>query len=296
MRIGSLCSGYGGLDMALGGDVVWHCENDPHASKVLAHHWPRVPNLGDLKAVDWSSVEPVDWLTAGYPCQPFSAAGKRQGVEDPRHIWPSIAEGISCLRPRYIVLENVRGHLSLGFDVVLGSLTRLGYDVRWGVVRASDAGAAHQRARLFILAHAHGERVDGSGLEWARGRQELAHRGDAVADADRDGSQGAQATSGSGQGWSAEDGRGQRSDGCDWGAYGPAIERWGAVLERMAPSPTEPGRNRPRLAAPFVEWMMGLPEGHVTGVPGLSRTNQLEILGNGVVPQQAVLALRMLHG
>ncbi|MFE2871870.1 DNA cytosine methyltransferase, partial [Embleya sp. NPDC059259] len=77
-RVGSLCTGYGGLDDAvravLGGETVWHADNDPGASAILAHHWPTVPNLGDITAVDWAAVEPVDVVTGGYPCQPFSVA------------------------------------------------------------------------------------------------------------------------------------------------------------------------------------------------------------------------------
>jgi len=137
MRIGSLCSGYGGLDLGaqavLGGTVAWHVEYDPNASRILAHHWPNVPNLGDLTAVDWTQVEPVDVLTAGYPCQPFSHAGQRKGSADVRHLWPHVARAISVLRPRLVLLENVRGHVSLGLDAVIGDLSRLGYDARWAL-------------------------------------------------------------------------------------------------------------------------------------------------------------------
>ncbi|GAB3147327.1 hypothetical protein GCM10027290_30440 [Micromonospora sonneratiae] len=80
-RIGSLCSGYGGLDLAvelvLGGQVTWYAETDRHASRVLANHWPRVPNLGDIRTTDWTQVEPVDIITAGFPCQDISNAGER---------------------------------------------------------------------------------------------------------------------------------------------------------------------------------------------------------------------------
>ena len=113
MRIGSLCSGYGGLDLgviaALGGSVAWHVEYDAAPSKILAHHWPDVPNHGDVKTTDWSAVEPVGILTAGYPCQPFSVAGKRKGVKDDRHLWPAVCLAIGNLRPGLVVLENVRG-------------------------------------------------------------------------------------------------------------------------------------------------------------------------------------------
>ena len=155
--LASLCSGYGGLDLAVEqvvGPVVHRCfvEFDKHPSAILAHHYPGVPNLGDVKALAWAAPG-IDILSAGYPCQPFSAAGKRKGADDPRHLWPSISAGIALSRPRVLCLENVRGHLSLGFDVVLTDLHRLGYDVRWTLLRAADVGACHGRARLFILAH-----------------------------------------------------------------------------------------------------------------------------------------------
>ena len=156
MRIGSLFSGYGGLDAGvqsvLGGSVAWHVEFDKHPSAILAHHFPDVPNFGDVTAVDWSTVEPVDVLTGGYPCQPFSHAGKRKGTDDERHLWPHVRDAIGALRPRLVVLENVAGHLTLGGPGVVGEIAGLGYDARWGVVRAADAGAPHRRARLFIVA------------------------------------------------------------------------------------------------------------------------------------------------
>jgi DNA (cytosine-5)-methyltransferase 1 len=157
MKIGSLCTGYGGLDMAVeayfGAYTVWCAEYDKYASELIEENFGYL-NHGDISKIDWSSVEPIDILTAGYPCQPFSEAGKRKGVNDERHIWPHITEAIRVLRPKFIVLENVRGHLSLGFDRVLGDLTELGYDARWKVVRASEVGAPHSRARVFIVAYA----------------------------------------------------------------------------------------------------------------------------------------------
>lgn len=153
--IGSLCSGYGGLDMAAealtGGTTLWHCEYDDHPSTLLALRYPGVPNYGDLKALDWTETE-VDVLTAGYPCQPFSGAGKRLGTDDPRHLFPYIAQGVERMRPPLLLLENVRGHLSLGFDVVLAELDRIGYDARWTLLRAADVGAPHGRSRLWIAA------------------------------------------------------------------------------------------------------------------------------------------------
>ena len=155
MRVGSLCSGYGGLDLAVedvfSAETVWHCEIDAAASKVLEKRWPGVPNLYDLTAVDWGTVEPVDIMTAGYPCQPFSHAGQRKGTTDERHIWPYVREAIRRVRPRYTVVENVAGHRSLGFDRVLGDLAEDGMHVWWTSIRAADVGACHSRERVFLL-------------------------------------------------------------------------------------------------------------------------------------------------
>jgi len=160
MKIGSLCSGYGGLDMAVEAfykaETVWMSDIDKASSLVIDKRWG-LPNLGDLKLVDWEHIEPVDILTAGYPCQPFSTAGQRKGANDPRHLWPSIKEIISRIRPGVVILENVRGHLTLGFKEVLADLTEIGYDARWEIVRASDVGAPHQRARLFVIAYSNSD-------------------------------------------------------------------------------------------------------------------------------------------
>ncbi|MEU4241903.1 DNA cytosine methyltransferase [Actinoplanes sp. NPDC026619] len=161
LRAGSLCSGYGGLELGAGltlGPIehMWHGEYDPAPAAVLANRWPGVPNLGDIAAVTaaggWAGLDPIDLLLAGYPCQPFSYAGPRGGFDDPRNRWPDVWAAIRALRPRLVILENVRGHLGLGFDVVTASLAAIGYVGRWRCVRASDAGAAHQRERLFVLA------------------------------------------------------------------------------------------------------------------------------------------------
>lgn len=149
MIVGSLCSGFGGLDLGLeraGFRTVWHAEVDKACSEVLALRWPGVPNHGDLKKVEWSSVQRVDVITAGYPCQPFSHAGKRRGEEDPRHLWPFVLGAVRSLRPGAVLLENVPGHRSKGFGTVLGDLASCGYDARWTSLRASDVGAPHRRS------------------------------------------------------------------------------------------------------------------------------------------------------
>ena len=255
-------TGYGGLDMAVGGDVVWYSEIEPAACKILAEHYPGVTNLGDITVVDWSTVEPVDVITGGYPCQPFSTAGMRRGKNDDRHLWPYVRDAISTLRPSLAVLENVRGHLSMGLADVIGDLAGVGYDARWGLVRASDAGAPHGRARVFIVAY-----PDGKGLQGLSDRSSEAQ--------------------------ARINGHTEQGIGPSfWGQYESAITRWESIT-RPAPQPTVHRTDRERINTRFVEWMMGLPEGHVTG-RGLSAAQELKMLGNGVCPQQAALALRLL--
>lgn len=279
-RIGSLCSGYGGLDLAaetvFGAKAIWHSEIGPVA-RVLAERWPDTPNLGDLTRIDWHTVQPVDIYAAGYPCQPFSQSGKKLGVNDERHIWPHIAEGIRVLRPRFVVLENVAGHRRIGFDVVLGDLASLGYDAQWTSIRACDVGAPHERERLFVLAtrpealpHAAGERRDPRpGL-----------RADTAAEVGR---------------LFAGDSAGD--PGFEWLDYAEAVAQWEDVTGRPAPVPVVRGPAGGTVpSARFIEWLQGLPAGWVTDVQGLSTEEQIEALGNGVVPQQAEAALRWLLG
>lgn len=191
MRIGSLFTGYGGLDMAaeavLGGTVAWTVENDQHACKVIEARYPGVPNLGDVTRVDWAAVEPVDVVTAGYPCQPFSVAGQRRGTDDERHLWPYVAAAVRVLRPRWVLLENVAGHLRLGFADVLADLAGLRLDAEWTIVRASDVGAPHRRERLFCLAW-DADREDAAPLGEVQEQESDADRaGGAAADSERQG-------------------------------------------------------------------------------------------------------------
>lgn len=155
-KVGALFAGYGGLEMGVSQVLdtrpAWFSEFDPAPSRILAQRFPGVPNLGDVTKVDWAAVEPVDIITGGYPCQPFSHAGNRKGTQDSRHLWPYVTDAVSVLRPMMCVFENVQGHLSLGFDQVVRDLHQLGYDVYWTLMSAASVGAPHRRNRLFILA------------------------------------------------------------------------------------------------------------------------------------------------
>jgi DNA (cytosine-5)-methyltransferase 1 len=319
MKIGSLCTGYGGLDMAVekyfGAETLWTSEIDKNASIVVQERIKK-PNLGDLKKINWETVEPIDILTAGYPCQPFSHAGQRKGTTDERHIWPSILEAIGTLRPKYIILENVRGHLSLGFKEVLKDLAICGYDAIWRIVRASDAGAPHRRERLFIIAqptNADGERRVIRAHETERHqRQSQSEFGECceiVTDADGGACQESRRANRSIHGKTVKG-----IDGANWNEHGSCIESIGDTDNEHQPYDGQMSQLGSRFASRcemrmrgtpnpldldgklnpvFVEYMMGLPEGWVTSLP-ISRSQQLKILGNGVVPQQAFLAIALL--
>lgn len=180
LKLGSLFSDYGGLDLAaekvFDAETVWHCEWENAPSKILAAHWPDVPNYRDVSKVDFTQVEPVDILTGGFPCQDLSLAGKRAGLKEGTRsgLWIEFARAIDELQPKYVIAENVRGLLSATADhdlefcpwcmgetdsepalralgAVLGSLADLGYDARWVGVRAADSGAPHNRFRIFVL-------------------------------------------------------------------------------------------------------------------------------------------------
>lgn len=315
MKIGSLCSGYGGLDMAVeafyGAETAFMCDIDKYASIVIKERWG-VPNLGDMKQVNWSNVEPVDILTAGYPCQPFSTAGQRKGSKDERHLWPYIKEIISHLQPSRVILENVRGHLTLGFKEVLKDLTEIGYDARWAIVRASDVGAPHQRARLFLIAYPNSQThnqsrrtnrtISESSSEVINGSDRNEHRR-RVEDLQRTntdslrcdvGPQGTQRNQGESQSESPELGQdaanatSQRFQGSinKRDIYAQCSDIW----NREIPNPLAEDKLNPK----FVEYMMGLPEGWVTDLD-ISRSQQLKLLGNGVVPQQAYYAIDKLE-
>ena len=184
LTVGSLFSGIGGLDLGLeraGMKVIWQSEIDPYCNKVLKKHWPEVPNYGNIKEIDWRTIPRPDVICGGYPCQPFSTAGKRRGTDDPRHLWPWVRTAISELRPRYAILENVRGHISMGGLQVIGELAEVGYDAEWRVVSAAGLGAPHRRDRIIIVAYPANQRQQSGQKEsksqfGRRGNYEAEHK------------------------------------------------------------------------------------------------------------------------
>lgn len=318
LRLGGLFAGYGGLDLAvasvLNTQPAWFSEYAKGPSKVLAHRFPGVPNHGDITKIDWSTVEPVDILTGGSPCQDLSQAGKRAGMTGGTrsNLWVSMREAIAQLQPSLVVWENVRGAYSASANSslehcpgcmgdprhtgpalralgrVLGDLSDLGYNAAWYGLSASDVGAPHGRPRVFVAAYpdSRGNRLQAIrdavvGQDPTPPRNGDAGRhphplrsGDVPPHQDR------------------PDRRGQVDPG--WGDYARAVQHWES-LTRPAPDASELGpTGRGRVTVAFSEWMMGLPAGWVTDVPGITYTEAREALGNGVVPQQAEFALRTL--
>lgn len=165
----SLCAGYAGLDLGLAVAApsyrtVCYVEREAHAAAAIV---ARMADKALAAAPVWDNLKTFDgrpWrdkvhiLSAGYPCQPFSVAGNRKGKRDPRHLWPDVARIIDEVQPRCVVLENVEGHIDLGFAEVAAQLQELGYHAKAGLFTAREVGARHRRRRLFILAYAHGER------------------------------------------------------------------------------------------------------------------------------------------
>lgn len=424
LRHGSLFAGYGGLDLAVadvfGAETAWVSDVDKGACRILEHRYPDAPNLGDITAVDWADVEPVDIISGGSPCQDLSHAGRRAGMKTGTRsgLWESMREAVAILRPAYVIWENVHGAMSAtassalehcpgcmgdprhrgpvlrALGRVLGDLADLGYDAQWHGLRVSDLGGCHGRFRVFVLAYANEQRHErrwrardggprpthssGEALTllptpsaivandregpgtWLARRERVklaASNGNGMGmpltiavqllptptttqrgtDANLDTREGARAnlhnevakllptpttapTTGNGHarnlggevrmlptplvGSTSPASHGQISgqwrdamaDALSrWGDYAEAIARHERLTGRPAPDPTEPGpKGNPRLSARFVEFMMALPPGWVTDVPGITRNQALKALGNGVVPPQAAHALRLM--
>ena len=401
---GSLFAGMGGLDLAIadvfGAETAWVSDVDPGANAILAHRYPDAPNLGDITKVDWATVEPVDIISGGSPCQDLSMAGRRAGMTPGTrsNLWESMREAIAVIRPSFVVWENVYGALSANASSslehcpgcmggaehggpvlralgrVLGDLADIGYDAQWHGLRAADVGACHGRFRVFVLAYANDARSQGQPHQ--AGAAPAERHGHPVASvggpdltllptptsSDTNGA-GAHGTEGADlrttvallptpvaqpsgnspevhlrkkpgrevvtdlaiiveNGLLATGGRllptpsvadtqgGRKSRSGErngelllngiahadrWGEYAAAIARHERAFGRPAPDPTEPGpKGNPRLSARFCEWMMMLPAGWVTDVPGVTRNQALKALGNGVVPAQAAAALRLM--
>lgn len=180
LKVLDLFSGIGGFSLGLeraGMETVAFCEIEPFCVKVLNKHWPDVPVFNDVRSLDYDGR--VDVISGGYPCQPFSVAGKQKGKEDDRHLWPAMFSLIKKHRPTWVIGENVAGHINLGLDDVLADLEREAYTVRTFVIPACAVNAPHRRDRVWIVAHACGGRLQG-GVEGLQAAHEQRHGSEAL--------------------------------------------------------------------------------------------------------------------
>jgi DNA (cytosine-5)-methyltransferase 1 len=218
MHVLSLCSGAGGLDLGL--QIAMPCvraiglvERDAFAAAILVARMhdrslddaPIWDDVGTFDGRPWRGA--VDVVTAGYPCQPFSVAGKRLCTEDPRHLWPHVARIIGECEPPFVFLENVAHHLRLGFPEVASGLVGMGYKLAAGLFTAAEVGAPHRRERLFILAIREGceladpARLLWDPLEWREPNGNAANVADAEGKCEREPADETNAVAGSGQAW-----------------------------------------------------------------------------------------------
>ena len=157
-----LFSGIGGFSLGLeatgGFETKAFCDIEKYPRQVLQKHWPHVKQYEDIKELNYErlkadGIDSIDIITGGYPCQPFSVAGRKKGEEDPRHLWPEYFRLVKELRPTWVIGENVSGHIKLGLDTVIKDLESEDYSVRPFSISASSIGANHQRERIWIVAY-----------------------------------------------------------------------------------------------------------------------------------------------
>jgi len=162
LKILDLFSGIGGFSLGLEAtghfETAAFCEIEPYCKQVLKKHWPTVPIFDDIRQLKGTDIGTIDIITGGYPCQPFSVAGKQKAEQDPRHLWPEYFRLIQELRPTWVIGENVSGHIKLGLDSVLEDLASEGYSTRTFSISASSIGANHKRERIWIIANSNGSK------------------------------------------------------------------------------------------------------------------------------------------
>lgn len=272
----SLFSGIGGLDIAAewaGFKTVGQCEWADYPTKVLKKHWPDVPRWRDIHTLtkedfyERTGLRTVDLISGGFPCQPFSVAGKRRGKEDDRYLWPEMLRVIQDLRPAWVVGENVAGIVSMAIDQVLADLEGIGYACQAFIIPACAVDAPHRRDRCAIVADAKRIRLRENGNQSAldQKRDNPSHR------------------------------EKRRTELCETGCGSSNVphakgSRCKGYDEAASEQACRPGQRQPcaarRPGNPKGEWWSAEPDvGRVAhGVP--HRVDRLRCLGNAVVPQQ----------
>lgn len=277
MNHASLFSGIGGFDLAaewMGWNNVLSCEIDQFCNKVLKYHFPNAIHYEDIKTTDFTIHRgQIDILTGGFPCQPFSLAGKRRGSEDDRHLWPEMLRAIREIQPRWIVVENVFGLTNWNggvvFREVLSDLENEGYEVQPFIIPACAVNAPHRRDRVWIVAHAKQNGSRNGGVQFKEGQQLKGRR----------------------KAW------GEPSSCCQ---NGPAAD---TKRERVAVRDAEPVRNGSHTAIkrhnsisnwhdfPTQPPLRGRNDGVSSGLDGITvsklRNESIKCYGNAIVPQVA---------
>jgi DNA (cytosine-5)-methyltransferase 1 len=278
----SLFTGIGGIDLAAewaGFETVGQCEFADYPYKVLCKHWPNVPKWRDIRTLTGSDffertgLRTVDIISGGFPCQPFSVAGKRRGKEDDRYLWPEMLRVISEIRPTWVIGENVAGIVNMALDTVCADLESQGYEVQPFLIPACGVNAPHQRKRVFIVAHTIGIGRDDGRNNRCRGY--IPNNGQ----------------------WDTTESQSQRDGRFDrFGEIGSDvsnIDNGCGALRRDGKFSTAPKTQRKRRdnrgrAQEYVPWEWWSTEPDVgrvaDGIP--SRVDRLKCLGNAVVPQQ----------
>lgn len=294
---GSLFSGIGGLDLGLeraGMVCKWQVENNPFCLAVLNKHWPNILKQHDITKTEARSLEPVDLICGGFPCQPFSHAGRRTAEEDHRYLWPHMLRIIRELKPTFVLAENVYGLITVKSGLVLETvyldLEAAGYEVAPPIVFPSAAiGALHRRDRVWICAHT---RHDDGSAEQRKQQEERPEEFDGIR-------------------------KGINEDDPD--PYISGLQRWGRTLntERSSELTTREmdtplsdtyivngnvtrhgastvrGESRKAEISGHADWLIEPRLGRVAhGIP--NRVDRLKAIGNSVVPQVAEVLGRMI--
>jgi len=310
LRVLDLFSGIGGFALGLqraGMETIAFSEIDPYCCRVLARHWPDIPNLGDVRRislVQLCMLGRIDVICGGFPCQDLSVAGSGLGLDGPRSgLWTEFARLIRLVRPRYVILENVTGLLARGLGRILGELATLGYDAQWHCIPAAHIGAPHRRDRVWIVAYTHSDALRDN-QQWAAwGRDILQHGRHAQPGHDGSAQPLADTDSGRREGFRLAQHAAQSSafrnqlDGCSppgfrAGATLPESERERLEAREQAGSAAASAR-RPGVGDYRGWWESEPAVGRVAhGIP--DRVERLRGLGNAVVPQVVELIGRAL--